>query len=228
MVLSAEGYSQNKVENKVNAIGVSGPVIWNNSNGVYYSLGNRREPSGNAISYGANIHYSHFFYKNLFFIGGIGYYKQRFKIQRPFNYNSPFEPIFQTQSYSYDNIHLTGGLGFQKQLKDGLYLNIVATYNSLNSFREKYVLNKEYGTEQINKKSIPVGHSINIGSGLEKMISKKVSIGFDLVLPVYSKWNNDGIFYKYNRSDDEQQVARTRFALGANISCYYQFKNSRL
>ena len=51
LVFTLVGNAQVKKE-LGNTIGISIPVIWNNSNGIYYSTGNRREPSGKAMSYG--------------------------------------------------------------------------------------------------------------------------------------------------------------------------------
>ena len=138
--------------------------------------------------------------------------------------NSPVEPIYSTQSYSYNNLQLTGGLGYQKKMRNDFLLNIACTYNWLNSFTQKYVVNKEYGTEQHNNKSIPIGHTINVSSGISKNISKNISIGLDLILPVYTHWKDDIIFYKYDYADDTQIIARTKFSLGANLSFFYQLK----
>jgi len=52
ILLSAKGYSQKKAAYKVSALGISVPVIWNNSNGIYYSLGNRQEPTGKSLAMG--------------------------------------------------------------------------------------------------------------------------------------------------------------------------------
>ena len=218
-------YSQEKTNS--NKLGFSIPIIWNNSNGVYYSLGSRREPSGNAISYGSNINYSHFVYKNMFVIGGLGYYKQQFKIQRPFAYRAPngSEPLVYTEKYSYHNIHLLIGVGYQKMLKNKWGLAGHVSYNIYNSYRQKYVQEYFPGSNEIYKKNLCLGNMINFDLGMERYINNKISVGAGIVLPIYTHWNNDEIFSKYDYADDTQKIARTRFSLGASLSFYYQLKH---
>ena len=60
-------YAQSKVEYS-NSIGISIPVIFNNSNGIYYSGGNRKEPTGKATSYGINCNFQRTVYKKIFLI----------------------------------------------------------------------------------------------------------------------------------------------------------------
>ena len=79
VLLFNDGFSQvNKKQN--NSIGISVPIIWNNSNGVYYSLGSRKEPMGKSVSYGININYRKVVYKGWFGGIGAGYFKQAFNI----------------------------------------------------------------------------------------------------------------------------------------------------
>ena len=81
IVLTVEGYSQNKVDNKVNVIGVSVPVIWNKTT-IFnsYSGARAKNITGEAISNGINLNYSRTIYKSFFAKVGVGYFKQKFGI----------------------------------------------------------------------------------------------------------------------------------------------------
>lgn len=214
--------AQSKNE-KVNTVGISIPVIWNNSEATYYALGNRKEPSGKGTSYGININHSRTLYKNLYGIVGIGYFKQSFNIKRPFSFASPTEPLFRTEFYYYNNLHWFIGLGYRKIINEKFILNSKINYNYFHSFRQKYIVNKEFKTWQVNKKSISLGQMINLNLGLEENINNKFSIGVDAIFPLFAKWNNDEIFFKYDYSNDTQQIARNKFSIGIAISCYYHF-----
>src|ERR1035437_5185050 len=110
LTLTLKGYSQTE-KNKINNIGISIPIIWNNSEATYYRLGSPHYPNGNAISYGLNINYSRALYKSFYGKIGVGYFKQTFGIKRPFNYDSPIQFGWATRSYNYYNAHLYGGSG---------------------------------------------------------------------------------------------------------------------
>ena len=107
LVICTKSYSQKNTD-EVNKIGISLPVVWNSSQGVFYALGSRKEPAGKCISWGINLNYSKSIYKNLFGIVGIGYYKQSFGIERPFNYITPdsTKPIVYTKKYVYNSVHV--------------------------------------------------------------------------------------------------------------------------
>ncbi len=217
-------YSQTQNE-KLSAVGISIPIIWNNSEGTYYSLGNRREPNGKGTSYGINLNYSRTIYKNIFGTVGVGYFNQVFGIKRPFDFTSPngTQPLVQTESYLYNNLHLIVGIGYQMKLNKTLLINGVVTYNIYNSYRQKYNQGYIPNYSQINHKSLAIGNIVNLNIGLEKQLSKKLSVGIDLLLPISTHWNNDEIFYKYDYSNDTQQIGRNRFSIGTIISCKYHF-----
>lgn len=219
--LAFSSYSQGKNE-KLSTVGISIPLIWNNSEAIFYRLGSPMYPSGKAISYGININYSRTIYKNLYGIIGVGYFKQKFGIIRPFNYDSPDRFGFATDSYSYYNAHLFGGLGYK--LTAGKTVAIIGniTYNQLYSFRQKYI-NRSPVPSQINHKSISIGRMINMSVGIEKNISRKISIGLDATIPLSTHWNNDEMFYKNEYSNDTQQIGRNKFSIGTIISCNYHF-----
>jgi len=219
--LYLKGYSQVK-QSKLKMISISIPVIWNNSEATFYRLGSPMYPSGKAISYGININHSRIIYKNLYGIIGIGYFKQKFGIKRPFKYDSPLAFLFFTDSYKYDNAQFYGGVGYKLDISKVFALKGYLTYNQFYSFRQKYTNHSE-ASDQINHKFISIGRMINLNIGVEKNITKKISIEFDALLPVSTHWNNDEIFVKYDYSNDTQQIGRTKFSIGTIISCNYHF-----
>lgn len=210
-------------------LGFSLPLIWNNSTGVYYSLGNRREPIGNAFSYGANINYSHFFLKNFFIIGGVGYWNQKFDIQRPFQYITPdgTEPLVSTNNYSYQNIQLLIGAGYQKNISERWSLAGQLTYNIYNSYRQKYTQEYSPGENEIFKTQFMIGSMINLDLKCERKISNRVSFGATIFFPIYTNWNDDKIFNKYDYADDSQIIAYQKSSFGASLSIYYLLKNKK-
>lgn len=221
-------YCQNKPDKK-NSLGISIPLVWNNSNGIYYSLGNRQEPKGKAISYGLTINYSRSLKKNWFANFGIGYHKQPFKIVRPFDFNGDTVTnlLYYTKQYEYDCIAFNAGLGYAYTLTKKVKLNGMVTYSLLSSFNQKYVPTRYSGYEhkktEENSRNLQIGNMLSLSAGLEYLFSKKMSIGVDVVFPVVIKWKDDEIFAKYYYSNDSQQIAENRFSIGAAISCKYHF-----
>lgn len=206
-----------------NRIGISIPVIWNYSRALYYALGSPKYSNGRAVSYGLTLQYSINIYKNIFGIIGAGYYNQCFGIERPFYYNSPLEPIFRTETYNYNNIILQGGIGYKKRVYENSNLQIAVVYNHLSSYQQKYVLSKKNHTSQVNNKKIFIGSVTDLRVGFEKSITHNISAGIDLSIPLYTEWKNDTMFYKYDYSNDTQQIAQNKFSAGAIISCNYHF-----
>lgn len=101
LIILLLGSSLNSIcqtKNSKGSIGVSIPVIWNNSEATYYQLGSPKYPSGNAISYGFNVSYYQPFYKGIYGKFGAGYFNQYFEIIRPFRYSSPIQFGWVTDS----------------------------------------------------------------------------------------------------------------------------------
>lgn len=224
LVTCAKSYSQKKAS-EVNRIGISIPIVWNNSQGVFYALGGRKETTGKGISYGINFNYSKSIYKNLFGIVGTGYFKQDFGIKRPFDYTAPdgTKPLVYTENYSYSTLHLLLGLGYQKLLTKKLLFNGKALFNIYNSKKQEYAQNYLPNSNEITKKSLSIGNMITFDLEIEKKITNKISLGAGVVFPVYTKWNKDLIFFSNGYSNDEQQIAKNKFSIGTAISCYYHF-----
>ncbi|MCZ2223206.1 MAG: hypothetical protein LC122_06205 [Chitinophagales bacterium] len=220
--------AKSRIEN--GRIGITIPVIYNNSKGVYYTSGNRREPTGNAISYGININYSHFLYKNLYIIGGVGLYAQNFDIQRPFQYKTPdgTEPLVSTKKYTYQNIQFLIGVGCEKMISDKWSLGGQLSYNIYSSYRQKYEQEYFPGKNEVYKNRLMLGSTVNLDLRCERYLNNRFSIGAAIIFPVYTHWNDDKIFNKYDYADDTQIIAYPKFSLGANLSVYCQLKNKRL
>lgn len=218
LILSVSAISQ--TEKTKGSIGVSIPVIWNNSEATYYQLGSPKYPSGNAISYGLNINYSYPFYKSVYGKIGVGYFKQTFGIIRPFNYDSPIQFGWATNSYNYYNAHLYGGIGYKRAVSKGIFINGNVTYNQYYSFRQKYI-NGSPVSSQVNHKSITIGRVISFDVGIERKISKRIYVAVDVIFPTCTHWNKDEIFINNYYSNDEQQIARNKFSAGTAFSCYY-------
>jgi hypothetical protein len=221
-------FSQSKEGNK-NILGVSVPLILNNSNGVYYSLGNRNAPIGKALSYGINFNYTRTIYKGWFASIGAGYFKQSFSINRPFNFSGDTltNLLYSTKRYNYHCLALNAGLGYSYTLNSNLKLNGMASFNLFNSFKQKYTPSGYSGFEhdksQINKKNLQVGFIVNISPGVEYSVSNRVSIGADIIIPVITKWENDKIFIESPFGNDSQKIAENRFSIGTMLSCKYHF-----
>jgi hypothetical protein len=225
LAFSMKGYTQTQ-DSKLKAIGVSIPVIFNNSEGTYYQLGNRVKATGKAVSYGLNITHSRTIYKNLYGIAGIGYFKQSFGIKRPFDYAAPdsTKPLVYTKKYNYNSMHFIIGLGYKVTINESMAFKGSMTYNLFSSFSQKYVTDSySAGTKQLNKKSIGIGNIISATAGAELKIDRKISVGFDLIIPLSTMWNDDKTFFNYGYADNTQQIGKTKSSLGAAIICNYHF-----
>lgn len=224
MCHSIELFSQQK--HNYDKLGISIPFVWNNSNGVYYSLGNRREPVGNALSYGFNLNYSHFLINNIFIIGGAGYYKQRFNIERPFEYRSPdgTRPLVSTKRYYYQNIHFLIGFGYQKKVAEKWAVGGQFSYNIYSSFKQKYIQMYSPDNNEFHNRKFMMGNTINLDIKFEHYLNSRVSIEGAVVFPVLSYWNDDLIFIKYGYANDTQTIAKSKMSIGANFSFCYKYK----
>lgn len=216
-------YAQVKDSSNIKSLGISIPVIWNNSEATFYRLGSPMYPSGKATSYGININYSRTIFKNIYGIIGIGYFKQKFGIIRPFTYDSPIQFGWVTDSYRYDNIHLSGGLGYNLQINKVFSIKGSIVYNQFYSFRQKYINHSSIQDPQVKNKFFSTGRAININVGLERSITNKISFSIYASFPFFIHWNKDEIFNDSGYSNDEQQIARNKFSLGTILSCNYHF-----
>ena len=222
------GISQSKKEN-FNSITVSTPIIFNNSNGVYYSRGNRMVPNGKSLSFGLNFNFNKQILKNFFATLGIGYFKQTFKNNRPFNFDgdSITNLRYYTKKYNYHCVSFTGGLGcfhsFNSKFTLGGSLNF--TLNS--SFSQSYVPNAFSGyqnkTKQINSNFFEIGSVVSFVPSFNYLVSRNISLGTSLIMPLHIKWNYDKIFEESSNYYDSQIIAENKFSAGISFSCTYHF-----
>lgn len=228
LAITLLGYGQNKNELK-NTVGLSVPVIFNNSNGVFYSLSNRKKPTGKAISYGVSVTYSKSLYQNWFFNIGVGYFKQSFNIIRPFNFDGDTVTnlLYSTKNYSYHCFQFQAGIGYGYKLNERFKLNGLLEYKILKSFKQKYIptglSGYQHKSTQTNNKNFKIGNQITLSLGVEKMITKNIGVSANIVIPIITKWNNDEVFTNYYYADDSQKIAENRFTIGTVISCKYHF-----
>lgn len=212
-------YSQIKNE-KFRTIGISIPMILNSSEAKFFRLGSLIYTSGKALSYGININHSRALSKNFYVIVGVGYFKQRFYLTRPFNYFSPIQFGWPTKSYEYDNVHLYAGLGYKVPVSKKIFFTGNITYNSYHSFRQKYY-NKSPVDAQINHKYMTIGRTLNLDAGVCKSITQLISIRLGVILPVYTHWNDDEIFKQDYAGANK--IGSNKFTVGANIAINYHF-----
>ncbi|MBV9986046.1 MAG: hypothetical protein JO301_00085 [Chitinophagaceae bacterium] len=197
-------------------ISIAIPVIWNNTT-ITNVIGPRRQISGNGISTGLEISYNHPVSKDLFAIGGIGYFNQVFGINRPVDYSvSIYQPFYTTSGYSYQCIELIAGLGYQGKTHGGYFFTGDITYHYLHSIRQKYPV-KNPEPPQINRKSISFGHMLDVSTGINRIVSSKVSVGCGLVVPVIMRLRKDAIF-----EENTKESYTPSIAVGLTLSLHYR------
>jgi len=186
---------------------------------------------GSAVGYGANLNYSfqpRFFIKDKhFFVNiGIGYFKQRFDVKRPFDYNTQVQPIYYTDYYSYHNWQWIVGLMYNYPFKKFI-LTANVSYTELKSFRQEYTptsrLPSTYGFfTQTNHQQIDFGKMLNLSLGIKRNLGDRFSVGLNVLIPVYVQWRNDEIF-----KDDPSTFYSPEFSLGSSICITYNLKEKQ-
>jgi hypothetical protein len=212
----------------INSVGVSLPIIWNNSYGVFYALGTRKEPEGKSKSMGVNINYNKTIYKSFFGILGIGYLNQNFKIKRPFEFDDPTNLLFSTKSYSYKSINFAIGAGYLANLNKKFLLKNSIIFSQISSYKQNYIpqflSNSSIQNSQTNTEFINIGNMLNIEVQLAYKLSNKFSLGFGVNLPIIVKWKNDNMFFEYDFSNDSQIIAYNKSSIGSLITINYNIK----
>lgn len=226
LLISCTSYGQR-------SLSVTVPTIWSNvkvkDNWTPATAPNSEEyKEGSAFGYGIGLNYTFqpsFIIKDKHFTTniGAGYFKQRFEIKRPFDYNSPVEPIFYTDHYSYHCWQGSLGITYNYELKRKYVLSGNLTYSMQYSFQQNYTPTYSVGTNfftQVNHNQIDFGRLLILNVGLNKYFGKKMSFGFYLLAPVYTRWRNDKIF-----RDDPSTFFHPNFSIGTSISAAYHFKS---
>lgn len=215
-------YGQNSFTFSVPAIYSSVEVPNNWSPPTAINRQNRFD--GTSLGYGVNLNYSFwpsFLTRNRYLLLniGVGYFKQRFDLQRPFDYVSPLQPIFYTDFYSYHCWQLSAGLTYNHPLSEHYFLSGNLSYNWLNSFRQEYTPTSNHGygeLTQVNNNRIDFGNNLMLTIGLSRRLANKYSLGLNVLVPLYIRWRNDKIF-----KDDPTKYFNPKFSLGLSMSVAY-------
>ena len=177
--------------------------------------------NGSALGLGMNLTYSfnpNFLLKNkkLFFDIGLGYFKQYFSVNRPFDYPSPLFIIFYTKDYSYDCISGLAGVSYHYQLPKDLSIKVTAMFNILNSFRQSYVPTYPNSDAYVSHNQFKYGDFWLGSIGLRKKVISKFVIALDVIIPVNTRWRNDKIF-----NDNPSTFYGAQHNVGLSISMSY-------
>ena len=152
----------------------------------------------------------------------MGYLKQRFNIERPFNYDSPLQPIFYTDHYSYHCFQDIIGLGYKYPLKDKFSLAANASYSWLKTFRQNYTPRSNHGygkLTQTNNLQLDFGHVIMFELGAQRQSGNKFSVGLNILAPIYMRWRNDIIF-----NDNPSEFSNPKLSLGFSLITKYRIE----
>jgi len=207
-----------------NVIGISVPVVWNSTK-IYnsYSGARGKDISGTAFSNGINVTYERMINTNLFAVIGIGKYKQKFGIQRPFDYDDPSTNLlYWTDRYYYECIQYTGGIGYKYEISEKYNLKGLLTYSRFDTYRQEFI--PQYtsieagGKSQVETKKYSFGKSVILTGKVSRSLTKNIGIGVDLLLPFYNRWRKDLIF-----REDTDQFYGSKLNVGFGITASYKF-----
>jgi hypothetical protein len=190
------------------------------------AVNRQNEFDGTSLGHGVNLNYSFrvpFIIKNkrILFNIGLGYFKQKFDLQRPFDYVSPLEPIYYTDHYSYNCWQGSVGVTYSYPVNNKYSLSGNLSYCWLTSFRQEYAPTRGYSA-QINNGQIDFGKMLNLSLGINRKLGGKFSVGLNMLIPVYVRWRNDKIF-----KDDPSTFYSPEFSLGTSISITYYLKKKQ-
>jgi len=184
--------------------------------------------SGSAIGTGLNVNYSFEpgFDKHLKVNFGLGYFNQRFNVQRFFNHSSMIHGyiLYATSHYSYNCWQGVIGLSYRLNIGRRFYLIGNVTYNKLQSFRQTYAPTRSVSNIQtdIHHNQINFGSMLLPGIGLNRQLSERVSVGINLFVPLQMKWRNDTTF-----KDDPSTFTHPNSSFGSSVSVTYRLKKKR-
>ncbi len=184
---------------------------------------------GTAKGYGASLNYAFrlpFLLKDprVRLTVGAGYFKQRFDLKRPFDYDSFLYVIFYTDNYAYHSWEWSVGLEYKYPLSKNYSLSGNLSYNWLKSFRQEYRPTFHHGDgdpTQTNYKQIDFGNMARLEFGLNRDFGSMFSIGLHAVVPLYTRWRNDEIF-----NDDPSGFSNPKFSVGSSVNISYNFFNN--
>lgn len=222
---------------KFQEVSINQSFIWNRTT-IYdiYSGARASDKTGNAWSYGTNANYSFGLTKELFATIGLGYFNQRFSINRGFDFYEPNVVtglFYSTKNYSYKSLNYFGGIGYRIRIKKAkgktlpvnseLRFSVIA--NFYNTFQQEFQHDfngnfLENPNPQIRKNSYYYGNSMHIKGGLVRPVYKKFKIGIDLVVPFYNRLSKDEIF-----KENTTEYHGVNFTIGTSINIIYNLKN---
>lgn len=224
--LSIEGYAQS-------GFTVSVPIIYSkvevaNNWSPSTAINRKNQFDGNALGYGVNVSYSfqpNFIIKNknILISTGLGYFKQRFNVVRPFDYNSPLRPIFYTDNYAYSGLQWNLGLSYCYTVKEKYFLKFNLSYLWMRALKQEYTPTSNYGygqLTQVNYFHMDFGNLLLLTIGLNRNLGDKFAVGVNMLTPVYTRWRNDKIF-----KDDPLLFFHPKFSLGLSVSATYKIKH---
>ncbi|MBL7727555.1 MAG: hypothetical protein JNM68_07720 [Dinghuibacter sp.] len=218
---------------KFREISVSQLFIWNKTtvNDVYGGA-RASDKTGNAWSNGSSIHFSFGLNQKLYASLGVGLFNQQFGIQRGFDFYEPNNVtglFYSTKKYGYKSVHYSGSIGYRKKAGARLAKSFLkktearlsATYNLYQTYRQEFT--HDFGSNflgnpnpQIRKANYRYGTSVALNAGLVNPVFKSLSMGVQLVVPVYNRWKKDAIF-----RDAANEYHGADFSSGACIQLIY-------
>lgn len=224
-------------ETKIRELSVGQSFIWNRTT-VFdsYSGTRARNETGQAWSQGTDLACSFGLTKKLYGTVGLGYFNQRFQIQRGFDFLEPNVAtglFYATKKYDYKSISYHGGIGYrlfikgkrQVLLSPGSELRLTAIVQGHNTFQQTF--QHQYSSDflgnpnpQKRKERYHYGFSVVAKAGLVRPVSNRFKIGLDLLVPVFNQWRKDRIF---RESTNEYHSAD--FVVGTAINIIYNLQS---
>jgi len=153
---------------------------------------------------------------------GLGYVKQQFTIDRPFNYASPLEPVFYTDHYSYFCWEWSVGVAYYHSFNKQYFMSGILSYSGQHSFRQEYVPTTG-DSPQVGYSQIDYGKLVVLSIGINRNLSDKFSLGFNVLVPLYTRWRNDVIF-----GDDPSEFSNPAVSIGTSASVIYRLRKANL
>lgn len=189
------------------------------------AVGGRKRAEGTATGCGAGLSYSFrpaFLIKNprISLNAGAGYFTQRFDMRRPFDYDSPLEPGFYTDHYTYHCWQWSAGVAYRQPLGENYFLSGNLSHTWLRSFRQEYVPTNGHA-RQTNRRPIDFGNMLMLAIGINRNLGPRFAFGLNAVVPLYTRWRNDRIF-----KDDPAKFSHPGLSLGLSAGVTYRLKKN--
>lgn len=202
-------------EKENNIISFKLPIFVNTAE-VTNLYGPQRRIKGYGIEYRLSAGIEQNFYRGLFLQTGLGYFKNKFFLRRPFDYDTPYTPLFTTESYSYQGIQIEFGLGYRFKFNKVYSFKTETNYNLLYTLKQTYSPKGE--PRQVNKSSYLFGRSIISSVGIHRKVFRNYMIGIDLLIPIQTVWKKDKIF-----RENDTETYRPKLNMGTQFSLSHNF-----